>query len=222
MLFANDNELFELMQKQLYAAVICDSLDELGYRNQAMSEHIRPLEVGKQIVVGRAKTILAVDVYHIQDNPYEKEIEALDSVKPGEVVIAATNQSTRNGMWGELLSTACKMRGARGAIVDGLIRDTGKIIELGFPVYCTGFKPVDSKGRGIVIDYDIPVEAGGVLVYPGDVIFADRDGVAVIPNAVLEKVVEMAIAKVTGENNSRRELMDGKLLRDVYEKYGVL
>jgi regulator of RNase E activity RraA len=93
---------------------------------------------------------------------------------------------------------------------------------LGFPVYCTGFKPVDSKGRGLVIDYDCPVEAGGVVVYPGDIIFADRDGVVVIPQAVVEKVVEMAIAKVTGENNSRRELLEGKLLRDVYEKYGVL
>jgi regulator of RNase E activity RraA len=222
MKFKNDNELFETMQKQLYAAVICDSLDELGYRNQAMNERIRPLEVGSQILVGRAKTILAADVYHIVENPYEKEIEALDSVKPGEVVIAATNQSTRNGMWGELLSTSSKMRGARGAIVDGLIRDTNKIIELGFPVYCTGFKPVDSKGRGLVIDYDCPVEAGGVVVYPGDIIFADRDGVAVIPKAVVEQVVEMAIAKVTGENNSRRELFEGKLLRDVYEKYGVL
>jgi 4-hydroxy-4-methyl-2-oxoglutarate aldolase len=222
MKFENDNELFEIMQKQLYAAVICDSLDELGYRNQAMNERIRPLEVGEQILVGRAKTILAADVYHIQEKPYEKEIEALDSVKPGEVVIAATNQSTRNGMWGELLSTSSKMRGARGAIVDGLIRDTKKIIELRFPVYCTGIKPVDSKGRGLVIDYDCPVEAGGVLVYPGDIIFADRDGVAVIPKAVVEKVVEIALTKVKGENNTRRELFEGKLLRDVYEKYGVL
>lgn len=217
-----EQALFDRMQEQLYAAVICDSLDQLGYRNQAMSETIRPLEIDKPCMVGRAKTILAVDVFHIQENPYEMEIAAIDSVKPGEVVVAATNQSKRNGMWGELLSTASKMRGARGAIVDGLVRDTEKIIELGFPLHCAGYKPVDSKGRGLVVDYDCPVEAGGVMVYPGDVIFADRDGVVVIPQAVLEQVVEMASAKVTGENNSRRELLEGKLLREVYEKYGVL
>ncbi|WP_082882346.1 RraA family protein [Paenibacillus swuensis] len=221
-LFHNDEQLFELMQAQLYAAVISDSLDDLGYRNQAMRENIRPLVIGSEILVGRAKTILSVDVYHIQENPYDMEIQSIDSIKPGEIVVAATNQSVRNGMWGELLSTASKMRGARGAIVDGLIRDTAKITELDFPVYCTGFKPVDSKGRGIVIDYDCPVEAGGVLVSPGDIVFADRDGIVVIPNAVLEEVIEKALAKVSGENNTRRELFEGKLLREVYDKYGVL
>lgn len=222
MKYENDNELFKMMEEHLYAAVICDSLDELGYRNQAMNERIRPLVAGSQILVGRAKTILAVDVYHICENPYEKEIEALDSVKPGEVVIAATNQSTRNGMWGELLSTSSKMRGARGAIVDGLIRDSRKIMELDFPVYCAGFKPVDSKGRGLVVDYDCPVEAGDVVIFPGDIIFADFDGVVVIPQTVVDEVVERALGKVTGENNTRRELIEGKLLREVYEKYGVL
>lgn len=216
-----DVQLFDMMQQQLYSAVICDSLDELGYRNQAMQANIRPLE-HNYIIAGRAKTILSVDVFYISDNPYVKEIEVIDSIKPGEIVIAATNQSTQNGMWGELLSTASKMRGARGAIIDGFIRDTKKIIELGFPVYSTGYKPVDSKGRGLVIDYDCPVEAGGVRVHPGDVIFADYDGVVVIPNAVLYQVVELALAKVTGENHSREELLTGKLLREVYDKYGVL
>ncbi|THF77127.1 RraA family protein [Cohnella fermenti] len=217
-----DSQLFDHMQQVLYTAVICDSLDQLGYRHQAMNERIRPLTAERARMVGRAKTILAADVYHIPANPYDKEIAAIDSIRPDEVVVAATNESKRNGMWGELLSTASKMRGARGAIVDGLVRDTEKILELGFPLHCTGYKPVDSQGRGLVIDYDCPVEAGGVLVQPGDVIFADRDGVAVIPQALLEQVVELATAKATGESHSRRELLEGKLLREVYEKYGVL
>lgn len=218
----NDKTLFDRMQRELYTAVICDSLDELGFRNQAMNERIRPLEEGNACMAGRAKTILSVDVYHIQENPYEKEIASIDSILPDEVVVAATNQSVRNGMWGELLSTASKMRGARGAIIDGLVRDTGKIVELGFPLHCAGYKPVDSRGRGLVIDYDCPVEAGGVLVHPGDVVFADRDGVVVIPQAVLEETIALASRKVNGENHTRRELLEGKLLRDVYEKYGVL
>lgn len=217
----NQHKMFELMRQNLYSAVICDTLDELGYFNQAMREDIRPLELG-EVVIGYAKTILAADVYHVHDNPYEKEIAAIDSIKPEEVVVAGTNHSRRNGMWGELLSTASKMRGANGAIIDGLIRDTQKIIELGFPVYCTGFKPVDSKGRGAVIDYDCPVEVGGVLVHPGDVIFADHDGVAVIPQVVFEETVHRALSKVESENHTRNELLDGKLLKDVFEKYGVL
>jgi regulator of RNase E activity RraA len=216
-----EQQKFEKMSEVLYAAVICDTLDELGYRNQAMRENINPINTD-WVLVGRAKTVLAVDVYHINANPYEKEIEAIDSVKPGEVLIGCTNESKQNGLWGELLSTACKMRGARGAVVDGLIRDTKKILELNFPVFATGTKPVDSRGRGMVIDYDCPVTCGGVLVNPGDIIFGDRDGVAVIPSQLFDKVFELAYNKVTRENSSREELLQGKLLRDVYDKYGVL
>ncbi|MBO7743691.1 RraA family protein [Paenibacillus sp. MWE-103] len=216
-----DAQLFELMRNNLYTGVICDTLDALGYRNQAMAENIRPLRTG-DILVGRAKTIHAVDTFYAHDNCYDKEIEAIDSIRPGEVVVGATNQSKRNGLWGELLSTASKMRGANGAVIDGLVRDTRKILELAFPVFSTGFKPVDSKGRGMVIDYDCPVDAGGVIVKPGDVIFADIDGVAVIPKEVFETTVEQALGKVESENNTRRELLEGKLLREVYDKYGVL
>jgi 4-hydroxy-4-methyl-2-oxoglutarate aldolase len=217
----SDKALFEKMEQVLYAAVICDSLDELGYRNQAMNERLRPLDLSKKLV-GRAKTMLTTDVYQIQENCYETEINAIDSIKENEVAVVATNQSKRNGIWGELLSTASKMRGGKGAIVDGLIRDSHKIIELGFPLYCAGFKPVDSKGRGLLIDYDCPVEVGDVLVCNGDVIFGDRDGIVVIPNSVLYQAVEMALLKVEGENNTRRELLEGRLLREVYNKYGVL
>ena len=218
-----ETELFELMKLKLYTGVICDTLDELGYRNQAMRENIRPLTpVVAENFVGRAKTLLSVDVYNVPENPYELEIKALDSIKSNEVVVAGTNQSVNNGLWGELLSTAAKLRGANGAVIDGLVRDTKKIYELQFPVYCAGIKPVDSRGRGRVVDFDCPVNAGGVLVNPGDIVFADCDGIAVIPAALFEEVASRAISKVERENSSRIELLEGKLLRDVYNKYGVL
>lgn len=217
----NDTQMFDLMCGSLYAAVISDTLDELGRRHQVMRENINPIDPG-WVVAGRAKTILSVDVHHIPQDPYAKEIEAVDSIRPGEVVIGCTNESRQNGLWGELLSTASKMRGARGAIVDGLIRDTKKILELGFPVFATGTKPVDSQGRGLVIDYDVPVTCGGVLVYPGDVIYGDRDGVVVIPSDLALETVERALDKVTRENHTRRELLEGSTLRQVYDKYGVL
>jgi len=217
----SNHELFPIMKEKLYTGVISDTLDDLGYRDQVMREDIRPINED-WVVVGSAKTILAADVYHIHENPYDKEISALDSIKPGEVVVGSVNNSKQNGLWGELLSTAAKMRGGTGAIIGGLIRDTKRILEMDFPVFCTGFKPVDSKGRGIVIDYDCPVEVGGVVVKPGDVIFGDRDGIVVIPLQIFEKTVELALQKVESENKTRDELLEGKLLREVYEKYGVL
>ena len=216
-----DTEMFEMMQEKLYSGVLCDVMDELGMRDQAMNERLRPVN-NQLTVVGRAKTILAVDVYYIHENPYEMEIASLDSIKPGEVAVVCTNGSVNNGVWGELLSTATMMRGGRGAIVDGLIRDTRQIEKMGFPVFCTGFKPVDSRGRGLVVDYDCDVVCGGVKVHPGDVIFGDCDGVCVIPAARVQRVFCMALEKVEKENNTRSELLEGKLLREVYEKYGVL
>jgi 4-hydroxy-4-methyl-2-oxoglutarate aldolase len=102
------------------------------------------------------------------------------------------------------------------------VRDVKKIEALNFPVFAAGIKPLDSKGRGLVIDYNIPVECGEVLVNPQDLIIADEDGVVVTPRGVVEEVVRLAIEKVTRENDSRAELMKGAFLRDVYNKYGVL
>ncbi len=218
---ASDLELFRHLETNLYTAVVADSLDELGYRHQALRETIRPL-AADSCFAGWARTISYVDVFHISDDPYALEIEALDSVLPGEVVVISTVDSKRNAPWGELLSTAARARGARGAVVDGLVRDVRKIQQLGFPVFAAGIKPVDSKGRGIVIDYNVPVDCGGVLVAPGDLIFADYDGVVVVPCKAVAEATRMATEKVTRETHSRADLMGGAYLRDVYDKYGVL
>jgi len=216
-----DIELFDHIEENLYTAVLADALDELGFREQAMDERLRPLSPDF-VFAGWARTILCMDVHYTSENPYEIEIESVDSLMPGEIVVVATGNSKRNAPWGELLSTAALTRGARGAVIDGLVRDVKKIQSLGFPVFATGVKPVDSRGRGVVVDYNVPVACGGVVVAPGDLVVADFDGVVVIPAAAVTEVVRMATDKVTRENHSRAELMNGKLLRDVYEKYGVL
>lgn len=216
-----DIELCEFAEKNLYTAVVSDSLDQLGIRHQAMREYLRPVH-GKCTFAGWARTIACSDIYHILENPYDTEIAAVDSLLPGEVAVVGTQKSQRNAPWGELLSTAARARGARGAVVDGLIRDVRKIEELGFPVFATGIKPVDSMGRGIVTAYNIPVECGEVIVHPGDFIFADFDGVIVVPAAHVKEVIALATDKVQREDGSRAELMKGAFLRDVFEKYGVL
>jgi regulator of RNase E activity RraA len=216
-----DVELFRHIEENLYTAVVSDSLDELGYRDQALREFIRPLSPHDHFA-GWARTVACVDTYHIPNDPYAMEIEALDSILPGEVVIAGTAGSVQNAPWGELLSTAARARGARGAVIDGLVRDVKKIWALQFPVFARGIKPVDSKGRGVILDYNVPIECAGVRVAPGDLVFADYDGVIVVPAEVLPQVVQLATEKVEKENGSRNDLMAGAYLRDVFDKYGVL
>ena len=91
-----------------------------------------------------------------------------------------------------------------------------------FPVFCTGFRPVDSSWRSVVVAYDVPVMCGDVLVRPGDVIFGDFDGIVVVPQNRRGEVVERAVATVETESQSREMLRRGHLLREVYDKYGVL
>ncbi len=216
-----DLELFRQIEEHLYTAVISDSLDELGYRHQALREVIRPLSAGDRFA-GWARTLSYVDIYHIPPEPYAMEIEAIDSILPGEVVVVSTANSLENAPWGELLSTAARARGARGAVIDGLVRDVRKIQDIGFPVFARGIKPVDSKGRGTIIDYNVPIECAGARVSPGDLIVADYDGVIAIPSEVLPNVIKMATDKVTKEDGSRAELLRGAYLKDVFAKYGVL
>lgn len=214
-------QLLEFIERELYTAVVSDSLDDAGLRNQAMREYIRPLP-GKDTFAGWARTMHCIDVYSIGPEPYAKEIEALDSVLPDEVLVVSTCKSIRNAPWGELLSTAAAARGARGAVVDGLVRDVRKIQQLGFSVFAAGVKPVDSKGRGVVLDYNVPVECGEVHVEPGDLIFADYDGVVCVPAASVRVIIAAAWDRVRREDSTRADLMSGKYLRDVFAKYGVL
>jgi len=221
MKLSTDFEMFKVMRERLYASVISDILDRVGFKNQVMEAEIRPL-FPEAVLVGRALTVLSVDVYHEPTDPYFLEIESVDSLKPNDVLVASTNKSKRTCFWGELLSTAAKARGANGAVIDGYTRDVKRIVEMKFPVFARGVKPVNSHGRSLVINYNVPVECGGVLVNPGEIVFGDIDGVVVIPRAVESQVVEKALEKVGGENKTREELKKGAYLCDVYRKYRVL
>ena len=218
---ADEDRLLATMRDRLYVAVVSDALDAIGLHEQAMAARLRPLAPTMRFV-GRAHTVLTADVYERPANPYRLEIEAVDALQPGDVMVAATNRSTRTCFWGELLSTAAIARGATGCAIDGYARDALKIVEMGFPVFCTGFRPVDSSYRSTVVAYDVPVACGGVLVRPGDIVFGDFDGLVVIPRERLAATVEAGLAKVEGENHARDMLRQGAKLRDVYDTYGVL
>ncbi len=219
--FASDTEMFDIMRDKLYASVISDVVDGLGARNQGMRPDVRPIYQGAT-VVGRAYPVLTADVYKFIDDPYGPEIDAVDSLKPNDVLVACTQRSTRTCFWGELLATAARARGSRGIVVDGTVRDVAYLTEMKFPTFATGIYMVDSAGRSIVIDHNCPVECGGVLVNPGDIIFGDVDGVVVIPREMEKEVIPLALEKVSKENQLRDELLKGTLLRDAYKKYGVL
>lgn len=217
-------ELTGELKAVLSAAVISDALDEAGCRQQAMRPFIRPLDMSS-VVMGRARTGLYAPVYSVEEheNPYEVEIQLVDDLAPGEVaVLACSGPTERIAPWGELLSTAAIARGAAGCVTDGLVRDVRKIEAMSFPVFHGGIGPLDSRGRGRMVQRDVPVEVGGVPVRSGDIVFADADGVVVIPREIEDDILTRALQRVTAERHTSEELRNGLLLQHVYAKYGVL
>jgi 4-hydroxy-4-methyl-2-oxoglutarate aldolase len=212
---------WEQMRGELYSAVVCDALDSLGYSRQAVRVSLRPL-TWEGLLVGRCKTTLWADMAHPDPRPYELELEAVDSCGCDEVMIAAAGGSMRSGIWGELLSTAARNTGCVGAIVDGAVRDVAKMRAMPFPVFARGTSPYDSQNRQRVIDYDVPVEIGGVLFGPGDLVFADMDGVVVVPQAVEQQALSRAWNKVHEENVTRDAIKNGMKAMDAYKKFGTL
>jgi 4-hydroxy-4-methyl-2-oxoglutarate aldolase len=210
------------MATELYVAVISDILDGLGLRNQVMDAQIKPINpASKQVVVGRAAPVLFAPIYHVPAEPYTTAIAAIDALTTGDIAVLATGGINAT-YWGELFSNAALGRGARGVVMDGYHRDTRKILDLGFPVFSTGSRPLDIAGRAQAIAYDVPVRCGGVQINPGDIIFAEIDGIAVIPNEVADEAVTKAFAKVATEDRAREDLREGAYLADVWKKYRVL
>jgi regulator of RNase E activity RraA len=160
--------------------------------------------------------------YLVPEDPYGVEIDAMDSLRPGDVVIHSTDHAGRNAPWGELMTTVARRNGAVGCVCDSQIRDCNRIIDMGFPVFYAGIAPVDSQGRGRVMAYDVPVMCGGVLVSPGELVFADFDGVVVVPRDAEAEALRLASEKVNKETASRQAILAGKSLREVFDTYGVL
>ena len=210
--------------KPLSAAILSDIVDSLGLKRRAMRPFVRPLDEA-QVMVGRARTGLYMPAYALRDgeNPYEIEIALVDDLQPQEVVVLACNGPTeRIAPWGELLTTAAQVRGAAGCVTDGLVRDVRQIRAMSFPVFHGGIGPLDTKGRARMVDRDVGVECGGVSIDPGDLVFGDVDGVVVIPRSHEHAVMDLALEKVRGEDNTRDALLQGESLANVFKRLGIL
>ena len=222
MTFKNDVELFEFMEKFFYSGALSDILDSLGYPECAASPRamIRPL-YPQAVCAGRVRTLLNAPRKTGRDDPYKLALELMDSLRPGEVAVAASTRPLEMGIMGELSATTMRARAARGCLVDGFTRDARKIIQMRFPVFAKGVSPIDTADRAAVIRYDSPILFGQRKVVPGQVVFADLDGIIFIPLDIEQKVIQEAIKRVRAETRVRKDLRKGKKARDVWDEYHV-
>lgn len=220
-----DDELFGIMNRELFSAVVGDILDEYGYLDQFLPPRIKPLSDNMSLV-GRAMPVLESDIEDrnitgLPDKPFGLMLEALDSLKRNEVYICS-GASPTYALWGELMSTRAIKLEAAGAVVDGYSRDTRGILKLKFPTFSYGTYSQDQKPRGKVIDFGIPIKLGNVSIKPGDIIFGDMDGVCVIPQEAEFEVINAALDKARKEKIVKKAIENGMSACKAFEKYGVM
>ena len=226
--YNNDNELFSLLETKLFPAVVGDVLDKMGYLHQFLPAKIQPLDEA-MVLVGRAMPVLEADIYDLDKEtnnplagkPFGLMLEALDTLKPGDIYVAAGG-SLNYAMWGALMSTRAKTLGAKGALVNGYIRDSKDIKSLDFPAFGRGKYAQDQGPRGQVIDYNVTVEIAGIRIEPGALLFGDCEGVLVIPVEAEKEIIAKSLEKATKENTVEAAIKNGMSAVDAFKTYEVM
>jgi regulator of RNase E activity RraA len=228
-LWTSDDELFAIAKRELFTCVVGDVMDKLELQHQFLPPQIQPLN-SEMVVLGRAMPVLSVDVFAeklsgsantLMEKSFGLMLEALDDLKNNEVYVN-TGSSPRNALWGEMMSTRATRLGSRGAVLNGYVRDTKAILQMGFPTFGFGSYGQDSAPRYKVVDFRIPVEIGAVRVRPGDILFGDIDGVLLVPAEAEKEVFAKALEKARGEKLVRKAIEEGSSAVEAFQKYGIM
>jgi 3-hexulose-6-phosphate synthase/6-phospho-3-hexuloisomerase len=167
---------------------------------------IRPVTPGAKMA-GRAFTV------RTYPGDWAKPVEAIDQAPPGSVIVIDASGGEK-AVWGELATWSCVVKGIKGVVIDGAIRDVDEIRALGFPAFARHVSPTagDPKGFG---EINVEVTCGGVKVRPGDWVVGDDNGVVVVPSELAVEVANRALDVLEKENRVREEIRRGSTLSQV-------
>ena len=202
----------------VFTAAVNDVLREMGYVYQTLPNTIQGLTPDMK-VAGIAFTLKGSKNLDIVDEMPERA-RMLDSIPKDAVCIWDTSNDDESAQWGEIMTMAAKMRGARGAIVDGGVRDTDRVLQQKFPVFARFRSSNGMLGRFRMIGFQVPIRVGEVAIHPGDVLLGDIDGVIVVPRKLAYDVLVKAEYIRDNEVEIKRMVLSGLKAVDIVDRGG--
>jgi 4-hydroxy-4-methyl-2-oxoglutarate aldolase len=190
------------------AALGVSTTHEADSRRGALDPAIRPIQSGVRIA-GSAVTVSC----HPGDNLMIHA--AVETCRPGDILVVATTSPSTDGMIGELLATSLRAHGVIGIVTAAGVRDVAELRAMSFPVWSRAISPQGTV-KASPGSVNVPLVCGGQLVHPGDAIVADDDGVVVVPRGRCAEVLEAARARAGNEDSKRARLAAGELGVDIY------
>ena len=175
---------------------------------RALGPAIAPLAHGTRLA-GRARTA------RITPGQNASIHLAVHAAERGDVIVVEAGGDMGHGPFGDILATNCMNKGVAGLVIDGTVRDTAELREMGFPVFCRGANPTATQKTeaGLI---DVPVTLAGVSVRPGDVIVGDDDGVVIVPAPLAQEVAESVARIAEKERSIFERLATGEDTKDIF------
>lgn len=214
-----ERRLLNNLKLLLSSALLSDILDD-SELNGVLSSNFQ-VNISNVKILGRAKT-LQIDLCP-DDEDFKKIYDSLnlyDHIVSNDIIVVANN-IPNYAFFGELNANLALRSGASGAIIDGVTRDTRETADMGFPVFSKGNYCKDTRKRGIVTSKNKTIVIDGISIHKDDLIFADRDGIVVIPRKFENQIIETALQKLQNEKLILIDVAKGIHTNDIVNKYGL-
>ncbi len=197
------------------SCVVADAQERAG----VMHSYITPLTTDTRFV-GPALTV------RLEPGNQVDCLDALAVAQEGDVIVVDAAGETETSIWGGLMAGLCNMKGVVGAVVDGAIRDTDEIRDLGFFIFSKAIVPRSThtpySGRMEPIEINVPIQCAGVVVNPGDIVLGDEIGVTVVPLEHAAEILEKAREQADKEEQTRARIREGKSVEELLAEFGRL
>ncbi|MGG7036307.1 MAG: cytidylyltransferase domain-containing protein [Flavobacterium sp.] len=212
----NERKTFRNLSHLLSSPILSDIFDDLGVENQIIPNYKLNLE-GKKIL-GRAKTLKIKKKEGDNGSIYDALL-TYKTIVPNDIIVVE-NEVPEFAYFGELNANLAIRAGAIGAIIGGNTRDNSEVKKLQFPVFSTGYNCQDIKHKGTVAHYNKKISINGVSIYPNDLIFADGEGIVVIPQKLENEILDRAKNILRKENSIVNEVAEGIDVSEIRNRHG--